>query len=248
MAELSVVMMTWNRPGEILNYALGTLAMQFTKPYEVLVVDAGPTPENDIDHYVKPHRVHGGLDVWTIERTMPEFNLSQGINIGIKATDPGVDYVMTTCPEMLFSRNFVDRVLGLMETDTFLSTPCGFLPEGIEIDYRDFYEDRLLFDELAGLVDKPKKPSIGAVLVAPRSWWFRSRGYDEENYPFAYADSDVVRRARMSGLRWRILPWHYAQVLHVWHEPSELASELGGTIPDESETDWVRNPDGWGET
>jgi GT2 family glycosyltransferase len=171
--------------------------------------------------------------------------MSKGINIGIKQTAEEMDTVLTTGVDMLFGPNMIETVVARAHTNAIVMSHCGFLIEGTHVP-EDVYS---IWDRLCGWTEPnpPVKISSGAMMAAPRKWWHYIRGYDEKRYPFAYADSDIWIRAEQCELDFEFIYWDDAQILHNWHETSELVSSLGGTHPRGLDLGIIRNLNKWGE-
>lgn len=240
--QLSVVIPIWNRYADLLDRTLYTLANQSMPPHEIIVSDTS-SDENYSKNIIDV--ISKYAQVWYFHNPLKEFSLSRSFNIGIKQTHLESKYILCTGAEMLFSENYLEELLKVMDDGKFAWGACGFLKE--DTKYPDY-----LFEDwpklLAQIVPNTMaKVSPGTLQCAVRSWWFRVHGYDE-SLPFAYVDSDIVQRSTLSALERVTVSAEIAQVLHQWHEKSELVRKLGGTlryVMDNKEI--VRNPNGWGE-
>ena len=231
MATISVVIPTWRRGVELLSRTVESLHNQSNPPDEILIVDMN----------TKPDEALGELDITTyIHKPSDQFSLSRGFNIGIKHTREN-DYILCTGAEMMFSPNYFAELEAIMDDKTMAIGPCGFLPKNT--DYSGDW-DSLVKQVIVG---SASKVSPGTFQCVHRDWWFKVHGYDE-TLPFAYVDSDIVQRGAMGGLARKSLSWQEVQVLHQWHEPSELVSKLGGALSYVTKNKTViRNPNGWGQ-
>jgi len=245
---LSFVMMTWRRPAHMLEHNLWTLSHQTIAPDEVVVCETSPEDSwhDETRRVCKQYPL-----VKLVEGYWSHFNVSRGINCGIKAASPASAYVAATCMELLFSENFVEVLLGKVGPRRINFAYCGSLPES-----------RSSFDNLSNVWDNwldyckhvdpaPPRWSPGAVLCTHRAWWHSIRGYDEARRPYSYPDVDIEDRARRSGLDadGYNVQWDEAQVLHPYHPPSKMFYTVSGYLPDVTGVDAsvVRNPRGWGE-
>lgn len=239
----SVVTLTWKRDPEDLHGLLRTLHAQTLRPAEVVVVDMTPAA-----HAAMRQRVTDLCEEFPLARRVDaprdKFSLSWGMNVGIRATDGGSRWVMTTGCEMLFAPNVLECLMGRIEPGCMGLSKCGFLKEGV--DARGDVHAR--WGELLGQIhpNPPTKVSSGTLILAERAWWHKVRGYDEKNHPFNYADADVVMRGKLDGLCRVVCPWTEAQVLHPWHEKPREYWTVGSALPHEKRG-IVRNPGGWGE-
>ena len=183
-----------------------------------------------------------------IEAPIP-FSLSRGFNIGIR-NSPESKYLLCTGAEMVFSPGVVETIVGKLNSSkkeyAMVVSVCGFLPEGIEVtrDKVQFHWEELKESIILG---SNIKMSPGTFQATMREWLFKIRGYDE-GLPFAFVDSDILRRANVDGLPRGGLRWKEGQVLHQWHPTSELIGKLGGTLKYvEGNNNVIRNLSGWGE-
>jgi len=239
--QLSVVIPIWNRYADLLDRTLYTLANQSLTPYEIIVSDTSSS-----ENYTKSIlSVISKYDIVRhIHNPLPAFSLSRSFNIGIKHAE--AEYVLCTGAEMLFSKNYLEELLKIMDSGRFAWGACGFLKADTKYP-SDLFGDwsKLIAQIVPGTM---AKMSPGTFQCAPRSWWFEIHGYDEQ-LPFAYVDSDIVRRGTLSTLKRATISAKIAQVLHQWHKKSDLVGKLGGTLKDVMDNNKVvKNPDGWGES
>lgn len=238
---ISIVTLDWNREPERLDGLLQTLEQQTVSPLEVVVVSASPgEPQRK--------RIWGIVEKYPLARVVEaprgNFSMSWGFNVGIKRTNPNAQYVLTTGVDMLFGPNVIETVLSKICDRCFCVSHCGFLKEGVKVEG----DPHASWGALCGQIDPfpITKVSTGAMMAAPREWWFKVRGYDEVNHAFAFADSDVSMRMKMDGLSPGAIFWEEMKLLHVWHRLSPLVAKVGGARPNDK---WgiIRNPNGWGE-
>lgn len=243
---IAVVTLTRDKEPKRLRDLLWTLTHQSVLPAQVIVVDGNRKPAKTLDTYgaVEPFEDRV-IQFNVIAADMPEFSLSRGFNIGIKRTREDVDYVLTTGVDMLFGENVIEMVLSKLDRNSFCVSHCGFLVEDVEVKDDVFSH----WDSLCKHIhpNPPVKISTGAMIAAPRKWWFDNHGYDEINYPFALADSDVTMRMKLTGLSPAAMSWAEGQILHVWHEYCQLIPKLGGAGWPNERMGLNRNPKGWGE-
>jgi GT2 family glycosyltransferase len=210
------------------------------KPIEIIVVDTNP-PERSDDILGIAKLCSAFPLVRVIRAPNYGFNLSLGINVGIKRTSECADYVMATCIDLIFPPATIENVLSIMAKDAIGFSYCGRM-----VKIREFPDDPWLhWNELLSFVEfnPPPNYSLGAIIVASREWWFKVHGYDEENYPFGCADADLSRRATADGLRTVVLSWENGQILHKPHGRTSIVGKINqvdGRIV-------VRNRNGWGE-
>jgi len=239
-AQLSVVIPTWNRRVNLLKRTLYTLVNQSMPPTEIIVSDTSSD-----EKCIKDAKSLERDCIRVIHNPLPTFSLSRSFNIGIKHTSEESEYILCTGAEMLFGNDFLQKLFVSMDETKFAVGCCGFLPKDTK------YPDSLTIGWhklLAQVIpNTSNKMSPGTFQCASRAWWFKVRGYDEK-LPFAFVDSDILQRGKMSGLKRIEVGYNVAQVLHQWHETSDLVGKLGGDLKYvKAQASAVRNPSGWGE-
>ena len=240
VASVTVVTPTYNREPKFLRNLLHTLDNQ-TVPVSAIVVDSGESYRDDTRELCE------GYDfVKLVEVPRPSFSLSWSCNVGIRTAI--TDYIMTIGSCVMISVNFIEAVLSKMHEDAIVSGVIGILPESAELG--DVVAD---WDKLCATLDPSLKSgpggigwSVGACFVMHREKWHKIHGYNEY-LKFAYADSCLLRRARLAGGKLDFIQFCDAQLLHQWHPKSALISQLGGSIAEMQETPMVCNLNGWGE-
>lgn len=237
---LAIVTLVYNRDPKLLRNFLLTLEHQ-TVSVPAIVVDSGT------DHKAATEELCAAHDfVELIQVPRSPFSMSWGFNVGIKAAT--TDYIMTIGSCMMLSSNYTETVLLRMCKNGAVTGGVGFLRESADLS--DVIAD---WEKLCGTLNPKLRygagsiaAAIGSCFVIHRDGWFKVRGYNEA-LPFAYADSCLVRRTKLSGITRAAITFEKAQLLHQWHPVSPLVSQLGGSIKQMQETPAVCNPGGWGE-
>ncbi len=250
MNTIAVVLLAWERDPLPLRHALTMLHAQTLFPREIVVVNTSYTTKN-------AHAVWATCAAFPLVREIvaprPTFNLSWGLNVGLRRVSEQAHYVVCTGMEMLLSPGYLAAMSTLLDDNAARGVPgfgmgyCGFLPKSVTAGIRDpLAQWPTLLAQCPEV--PPQKVATGAIMVAPRAWWHEVRGWDEQ-IPFAFSDADITRRAATAGLSFGVLPWSRAQILHQWHAPSELVRTLGGTLGEHMarKVVVVANPGGWGE-
>jgi len=243
LPEISVILLTWNRPPGMLNNSLWTLTHQTVLPQEIIVVEVSPS--NAYHTQTKALCALYPL-VKLIEGHWSRFNYSRGINVGIKRA--AYEYIMPTCMEMLFAENFIESVLQVAQSNRYINVPCGSLPEGIPIGSAE--QARRDWEILCTKVVPypPNNESPGAISLAHRDWWFKVHGFDEPRRPYSYPDVDICNRAIRSGLQRYIVEWGITQCIHPFHPSGKMFYTVSGYYVDVNgaDRDICRNPVEWG--
>lgn len=239
-----MVVLTWNRPASLLNNSLWTLSHQTVLPDEIIVVDASPNEH----HHIETRRLCSTYPITkVVDAYWTRFNVSRGMNVGIKATNPESKYVAATCMEIFFGENMVEVLLSKAGHGRINFMVCGSLPEGVTDTPENVRSNWSWYCNQIN--PNPPKFSLGAVLCAERQWWFDVHGYDEARRPFSYPDVDINDRALRYGLENSSIGWEEAQILHPYHPLSRMFYTISGFPVDLNnpiDRNVVRNFDGWG--
>jgi GT2 family glycosyltransferase len=241
IASLSIVMVLWNRPYLEAENALLSLRNQTVQPAEIIMVDGNAKQNMNLLALCEEY---GAQVLW---HPMPAFSFSKMMNYGIKRTLETSHFVLTTCPEMLFGKCAIEKVMQLASDATIVLSPCGFLPPGIKIQSAKRAMESHLELSTHVLPYPPIAVSGGTLICISRAWWHAVRGYDVTR-PFNYTDSVVSHRAKLSGLVEVAIKWDdvCSRILHPYHDISPLYYSLGGGWPNPYETNPVRNDENWG--
>jgi len=243
--SLSIVSMTWNRSGPRLRNLLNSLLVfQNLKPLEFIVVDTS-TDSKSLSQ--SKSIVAQFPAARLIHFTQSSFNKCQALNVGIRATNPDVECIACVDVDFIFSPNLVQAAMTRLESDTqnsFVMVEARRLPK--TLDLAKFGGDT---DELQELGLRPWGPSRGrgSFQAAPRNWWFKVHGFDE-NFKGGLGgmDTDMAFRAEHDPeiqVTW--IKFAEAQAYHQWHSYSKLrkvTEHLTRRHPD-----IVKNEDGWGQ-
>ena len=258
--QLSVVVMSWNRNwNDRLYHFLYTLAgNQTVKPYEILIIDSS-TDQATIDSvienvdrfregYLSP--VH--LRTHFINPTEVPYK-ALSLNYGIKNTNEGSKYILTTDIDMVFPPYWVENSLNKMNEGTFLLSEPSKMSEQFNkeldsIDWNTVEWDKLYNRSIPW--GKAKGPGNGQFM--PREWIFKVHGYNEIfNRGQDGLDMDLWRRAAKDGLDAK---WQYRndnKFLHLYHDISGWKGKnhrLMNVQYDKRNPDVIVNTDGeWGE-
>jgi len=137
--------------------------------------------------------------------TQEVWSRAKALNIGIRASDPDSDYIISSDVDIIFKDTAIEEAFKNMDEKTYIIFEVRKLPPmKLPID--------LNFTRLEA-ISMPEPPSIG-ICCFPRKWIFDVRGYDEEFKVWGWEDNDLVKRAHLSGLQIIRLP---DLAFHLWH-------------------------------
>jgi len=223
-----------DRGGKRLHRQLHTVKWQAAPFLEAIVVD-GSTKDRIAQ---RNHITCLNLGAKYIRAEIP-FNLSRFYNIGIRASSHEATHLCCTGVDFLFSRNYAQELSNAMNGIDFARSQGAILPKNVDYSKLDNWT------YLLSLAQR-RFPLGLAILCAPRSWWYKIRGYDESlNRGLGVMDMDVVRRAEKDNLILGNTLYSRTQVLHQWHPRSPL--KRANRPLKNLDPPVIANPKEWGE-
>ena len=259
-ARMAVVIPLRNRAGQCLRNAIHSLQWQDAgRPEQIIIVSHGSRPPVDEELSKLCEDEHATLITTGV--ASEAWNKPRASNAGIRATSSELPYVMLMDADMILAPDFCTQVLRRLEADPPALVLCrsADLPRGVRIPS----DPRLLlstFGELRANARLRPRTGTGGIQAAPRSFFFKIRGYDEDLTWWGAMDGDVVGRARLAGLA---VEWLDActSMLHQWHlrkhttlsDPDEISAAKRAWRDNHAlvaarSGELVRNPSGWGGT
>lgn len=78
-------------------------------------------------------------------------------------------------------------------------------------------------------VGKYSAPGVGAVMSAPKKWWYKVRGFDERMRGWGGPDTDLWKRAKLDGIKRIVLPniEGASVIYHQYHPPTKFKRRMG---------------------
>lgn len=244
--RLSAVIPLRNRAGLRLENCLRSLRWQegLEEPVEIVLSDFGSDDTHAREIAALAERYGARV---TREVTDAVWNRSRALNLGIQAARGAICWA--TDADMIFQPNFAATVLaehGRRPGECMVLCRCHDLPEEVPDDRLWSVED---FEPLQRRARIRSAMGTGACQAAPRAFFERVRGYDEEYVFWGAEDVDMSGRARIAGLE---IVWISARtaMLHQWHRTTKhdrkwlwrrnrrRFRKTGHVV--------VKNPDGWG--
>ena len=213
---ISVVVGVRDRVGKLLNNFITSLLIQTDRDFETIIVDYGSNETNRrilFDECAKAGFKYIFYPAETWSRT-------RAFNVGIaKATK---DFVVTSDVDMIFRKDFIERLKVYAKPKTFIMTKAMFLSENFNLDANDwdnFYKYAL--SDYQG-------PSLGAIQCAEREWFVKVNGYDERMSGWGHEDNDMADRAKADGL---IIEWLEGPIVaHQWHDISPYRKDVNQVV------------------
>jgi len=238
-APIAVVIPVRNRAGDHLRNALLSLNWQSPGPPEqIIIVSHGSRPE--IDEEIRRICLEEHAKFLAVGRIDDQWNKPQALNIGIRKTAPGTEFLMTMDADMILAPNFLETVIRRLR-----ERECGLilcrsldLPREIRLPTGRC----ALFDSFETLCAEAKlrgPHGTGGIQAARRTFFFDVRGYDEDLVWWGAMDGDMVKRARLADLA---VDWveHETSMLHQWH-PSKHASLSSPVEIHRAKRAWLSN-------
>lgn len=245
-ASLSYCMMSWNLPLAVLDRALWTLSHQSLAPRDIVLAEC--SPDEGTHQAVREHCKQYPL-VKVVHAYWRRFNISRGINVALRHSDPAATYAAACCADTYYSENLTEQLMAVASDAVFVRVACGTLPEGFSRQMPSPAEVRANWQWWCDKVDNAPVPiAPGSVFLLPRRWWMAARGYDEARRPYSYPDVDIQDRALRSGMLEAEVIWDKAQTLHPRHPKPMFYSISGYAIDNQGvDREITRNPAGWGD-
>jgi glycosyltransferase involved in cell wall biosynthesis len=258
-APIGVVIPVRDRTAEWLSPAVAGLAWQETgRPEQVIIVSHGSRA--DVDRGLEA-LCEKNPWVRLIRFGTPEepWNKPKALNIGIRATDERLPFLMVLDADIILAPDFFHAVLAEFERHPLSLAMCRIsdLPSTSTVP-RDTNELLRMFPELRRQTRLRGRHGTGAMQAAPRSFFFQVRGYDEDFLWWGAMDTDIVHRAQACGLR---IAWleNRTSMLHQWH-PRKNSILKDRRLAATADRQWrinhdmlrkrsnriLRNPLGWG--
>jgi glycosyltransferase involved in cell wall biosynthesis len=221
VAPIAVVIPVRDRAGARLQRCMASLAWQSGgPPLQTIVVSHGSRPETDAE--LEALCRDEGATLIRIGQPSDPWCKPLALNVGLRATDPALAFVMTLDADMILAPDFLANVLDMLREQPRRMVLCrsSDLPRGVEPPRRD-----ALFDAFATLRASARLRGFqgsGGIQAASRAFFFEARGYDEDMVWWGAEDNDMVQRAALAGLEHAWICDRTA-MLHQWH-PTSVAT------------------------
>jgi hypothetical protein len=215
-APLAVVIPVRDRPRQRLFRTLCSLNWQSAgRPAQVVIVSHGSRPESmkELGDLCREQ----DANMISLGHPGQPWNKPLALNTGIRATKPGIPFLMTMDSDMLLAPNFFAAALERLQQEppALVLCPISDLPKNAHLP--DSPEElRKAWPGLAAMSKLRKLGGSGAAQTARRSFYFQIRGYDEDMLWWGAMDTDIVNRARLLGME---IVWMRGRtaMLHQWH-------------------------------
>ncbi len=256
VAPIAVVIPIRDRAGDHLRRCLASVQWQTVgRPFQTIVVSHGSCPEISEELAALCDEQRAAL----VEVGSPADPWCKplALNVGIRATDPALAFVMAMDGDMILAPNFLETVLGKLREKSqrmvlcrSSDLPCDHVLPSIE-------QIPSSFAALQRRTRLRGRQGCGGIQAAPRSFFFEVHGYDEDFVWWGAEDRDMLDRARRFGLEPTWITKETA-MLHQWHvgrhrdKPEaraeiEEAARRNHALWHERASMVIRNPNGWGQ-
>lgn len=220
---LSIIVAARNRSGKGIRAKnfFKSLANQTDKDFELIVIDYGSKPKHrkEIFELCKNY----GYVYYYVDAN--EWYSPRALNIGInKARN---NYIMQTNLDMIFRRDFIERIKERLNPNSFIWSVPTFLNKDA---YKVLVTMRFTSD-WSRLDDKDywwttwRGHGYGAIQCMLKSWFVEVGGYDERFHPYGPCDLDLWERAKKDGFEMVGLEERdetkLAMYAHQWHPLSK---------------------------
>ncbi len=219
--RLSTIVPLYNRSGVRLLNCLRSLRWQQLEAgeHEIVISDFS----NDPGHRRSIDELAAQMEARVVRTPDPgAWSKSRALNLGIQASRG--EYLLCTDVDMIFQENFVPTLLTAHRSgsrESMLHCQCFDLPEELQ----DHECTGAEYAELRSRASQRTTLATGACQSAPREFFFRVRGYDEQFKHWGYEDLDMTWRAGRAGLEIRWVSDH-TSMLHQWHPGLRQARPL----------------------
>lgn len=257
VAPISIVIPVRDRAGDRLRNSLASLGWQSVgRPWQVTVVSHGSRPE--IDRDLERLCAEAGAELLRVSSPDQPWCKPHALNVGLRATDPAMAFVMTMDADMILAPDFLATVLAILREDPRRLALCrsSDLPQNAAVPATGISAEA--FPALARRARLRGKHGSGGIQAARRDFFFDVRGYDEDMIWWGAEDNDLLQRAVASGLT---PTWicEQTKMLHQWH-PKTHRALTDPKLRREAQRAWTRNhelmkqkanqprrnPNGWG--
>ena len=184
----TVVIPVRNRHGIRVRNCLRSLQLQTLKKLEIIIADYGSTEENHkkLMDTLEPF----DCTVFYYE-TNDLWSLSVARNIGIRRAR--AKFIATLDVDCIMEPDVVKTTLDFFrkKKGCLIVNRVCHCPEKLNLDSLKLPRDFNILKQNCKCV----RPGIGAYVSAPRSWWFKVRGFDERMKLWGAEDDDIKKRA-----------------------------------------------------
>lgn len=242
---VSVIIPLRNRGGERLANCLRSLRWQgvTADKVEIILSDFGSDPpfDGELRAFAQTFQAR----VVRFE-TREVWNRAKALNVGIRASHGR--YILCTDADMIFQPNFIGTLVAAQQrTDdaSLVVCRCRDLPESVP----EQAWEAGAFSKLLDASTYRERLGTGACQMAPRSFFYNLRGFDEGYKFWGLEDTDMTFRARRHGQQ---VTWVHDEtaMLHQWHPTDRNKRPFRKFMNDARfhVTKYIRrkNPMGWG--
>lgn len=258
-SPVTVIIPVRDRAGQRLKNTLTSLKWQDAgPPAQVILISHGSEPQ--INSELSDICAGFGFKLISIGDPDDPWNKPFALNVGIRASDAQIPFVMTMDADMILAPNFLSIVQERLKRNKAALILCrsSDLPQHLSLP--ETAEDlRRAYSAFKKQCSLRPQWGPGGIQAARRSFFFEIHGYDEELLWWGAMDKDMVQRAKMAGLAIEWIETH-TTMLHQWHprkhkilsdaasvSQAKLAWQHNHDLVRQRAAIMMRNPNGWGE-
>lgn len=177
-------------------YLLKSLDNQTFKDFQTIVVDGGSDNFDKLKIYVCgfpntsiiQHKIEGSWNKCILN------------NVGIQNSK--TEYIMTTDADMLFGKEFIEKVCENLSENSFIESRTTYIPTGT---MWKIYKKEIDFLGVTGKYQKfgrtKKRATCGGCQVTSYKNWEKLKGYNESMVGWGSEDQELLKRAELLGLK-----------------------------------------------
>lgn len=226
-------------------FFLKSLKWQSKTDFNIIIVDGGSDNAQEVKQMVLSHD-----NASFISHTIGDVFLKCLLNnIGIRSAR--TPYIMTTDVDLVYGKDFVKTVSECLAEDTMIESRTLYWKNGIagKVYSGEIDPETNLDACRVGRIKQRTTP--GGCQCMHINSWNKIRGFDEAYRGWGSEDTDLVRRAEMSGLKIKwlgedrngIMLFHQPHSKNVVRELQE--QEVNKRLLQNIKT-YAANPNGWG--
>jgi len=228
-------------------FFIKSIQWQTYDDFELLIADGGSDNYEELKEYLENY--DGKIPMRIVQHKIDDFSRSFLNNVGI--VNAKGEYVGTTDVDMMFGKDFFKVVTDTIGHNVFVESRTMYWKKGfvskIYKEELDLYEDL----EACKKGRIKKRTSCGGFQCTHIDNWRELRGFDQRYKIWGSEDQDVLKRAKMCGLK---IKWlgesNDVMLFHQPHPKPNIKIDLEYQEKNKKFLNNIKthkaNPDGWG--